>query len=223
MNGSFLSHIPLIGNKSKGIQYYTYNAVPNCAIEISVSGQQPVLKTNLKEFTSDHLEVEVKHADNAGFGVFRCRVLLDGHEVFNNWVEINAITGLLGKGNMKNLADQTTVLINNICISHCFYDAPDKNNPGGLPDWDQFYVAVTPNFSAWLSMLAPPGSPLAGKPFKRLVLTAAHDIGMNSMQTAVAILQRAGPVFAQVCSSFLFLLYFHHVSDFSLHRHELLT
>jgi hypothetical protein len=153
----------------------------------------------LKQFTIDHLEVERKHTSPPYFnGIFRCRVLQKGREVFNKWVEINAITGNLGQGTMKSLVDQTSLVNNDICVTHCFYDAPHKGNIAGLPDWDQFYVTVSPNNSSWISIVAPTGSAAAGKPFRRLVLPAAHDVGMNSLHTSEVILQRAGPAFTEV-------------------------
>lgn len=38
----------------------------------------------------------------------------------------------------------------------------------------------------------PPGSDLANKPFNRMVLPSSHDIGMNSMSTAMSLLEKAG-------------------------------
>lgn len=188
-------------NPSKGIQCYTYNCVAGCTIELSVPGQAPLVKSGLKQFTIDHLEVERKSTKPPTFnGVFRCRVLQDGHEVFNKWVEINSITGMLGQGTMKTLVDQTSTVTGELCVSHCFYDAPGKDNIAGLTDWDQFYVTVAPNNSSWMSTLAPLGSAAAGKPFRRLVLPAAHDVGMNSLHMSEVVLQRVGNVFTQVRS-----------------------
>ena len=196
-------------NPSKGIQCYTYNCVPGYSIELSVPGPSPLIKSGIKQFTIDHLEVERKNTSLPVFnGIFRCRVLQNGREIFNKWVEINSVTGMLGQGTMKTLVDQTSVINNDVCVTHCFYDAPPKDNIAGLPDWDQFYVTVSPNNSAWMSIIAPTGSPLAGKPFRRLVLPAAHDIGMNSLHSSDVILQRVGPVFTNVMILFLLVIIF---------------
>ncbi|EXJ57616.1 hypothetical protein A1O7_07965 [Cladophialophora yegresii CBS 114405] len=189
-------------NPTKGIQCYIYNCVSGCSIELSVPGKLPLIKSELKQFTVDHLELERKDTTPPHFnGIFRCRVLLDGREVFNKWLEINAITGTLRQGTMKTLVDQTSLISNEICVTHCFYDAPHKGNIAGLPFWDQFYVTVSPNNSAWMSTLAPLGSVAASKPFRRLVLPAAHDVGMNSLLTSDIILQRVGGAFAKVVDS----------------------
>ena len=44
----------------------------------------------------------------------------------------------------------------------------------------------------WMGDLAPSGSAQAAKPFRKLILPAAHDIGMNSMQSCEAIMKN-GP------------------------------
>lgn len=161
-----------------------------------------VTKSELKQFTRDHLEVDSKDIEGPFnyVGVFRCRVIQNGQEVLNKWVEINSGTGNLGKGNMKDLEDQTTVISNGLCITYSFYDAPGKGNLAGLPYWDQFYVSVSPNHISWMSSVAPIGSSVASKPFSRFVLPAAHDVGMNSLQNSILCLQRAGAEFFNVLS-----------------------
>ena len=54
---------------------------------------------------------------------------------------------------------------------------------------DQCYVTVCSiDNKSWMGSLAPVGSPQAQLPFSRFVLAAPHDNGINSMQTADAIL-----------------------------------
>jgi len=43
-----------------------------------------------------------------------------------------------------------------------------------------------------MSRLVPPGSDKESKPFHRFVLPSAHDVGMNSMQSSEAILEKIG-------------------------------
>jgi hypothetical protein len=78
------------------------------------------------------------------------------------------------------MQNQTSVITNEAIVSYGFYDA--GTGVAGLPNCDQLWVTVTPNHSGWMGQLAPPGSPQASKPFSKLCLPAAHDIGMNSMQ-----------------------------------------
>jgi hypothetical protein len=176
---------------SKGIQCYSYNSVSDCQIEFSVPGKI-LTKTSLKQWTNDHLEVDKTNIPGPfNFnGVFRCRVIQQATELFNKYVEINVLTGNLQSGNMKDMLDQTSVLANGVSISFTFYDAPNKS-VAGLPTSDQFYVSVTGDNSNWMGVVAPPHSPVAAQPFTRLILPAAHDIGMNSLQNAEACIQNA--------------------------------
>jgi hypothetical protein len=120
-------------------------------------------------------------------------------------VDINTLTGNLEAGTLKTAENQTSVVTNDTVVCYGFYDA----GPGeaGLPKSDQFYVTVTPNYSNWMGEVAPPGSQQASKPFVKMFLPAAHDIGMNSMQSADAVLRSSAlvdvlksinPVFAKV-------------------------
>jgi hypothetical protein len=180
---------------SKGIQVYSYNSVPSCQIEFSVP-KQTISLSNQKEFTTNHLEVDKKNLP--GFfnfsGIFRFRVTKDGAEVINRWVQINTLTGNLEGGNMRDMTDQTSVIANDVIVTYLFYDS-DNYGTAGLPKYDQCYVTVTPNYSQWMSTVAVQGSPYASKPFTSFVLPAAHDIGMNSMQHAEAILGNASAIF----------------------------
>jgi hypothetical protein len=187
---------------SKGIQCYSYNCIPDCQIEFSVP-KKVVVKTQLNQYTVDHLEVD--KANISGVfnysGIFRCRVTQNGNEIMNKWVQINSLTGNMEQGNMKNMVDQVSVVSNNICIAFTLWDSPENKNSAGLSTWDQFYVTVSPNYSSWMSNVAPPGTAAASKPFTRFVLPAAHDIGMNSMQNADACLQNVPTQFFGLLTS----------------------
>jgi hypothetical protein len=189
---------------SKGIQCYTYSCVPDCRIELSVPGQF-LIKSDLKQFTLD--QIAVKKANIPGIfnftGIFRCRVLQNGGEVMNKWVQINTLTGNMEEGNMKVMEDQISVISDNLCITYSFWDAPNQKNEAGLPTLNQFYVAVSPNSSQWMSTIAPIGSPYGTNPFTRFVLPAAHDIGMNSMQNADACLQNLPDQFLEFLAASL--------------------
>lgn len=106
---------------------------------------------------------------------------------------------------MTSMVNQTSIVANDIIICYGFYDA--GLGVAGLPEQDQCYVTVTPNYSSWMGNVAPAGSAEAGKRFSKLVLPAAHDIGMNSMQSAdavlssdalVNVLSTINPVFAKI-------------------------
>ena len=106
------------------------------------------------------------------------------------WVDVNSITGNLENGTMNNLAQTPSVFVEDCIISYGFYDA----GPGaaGLPKQHQCYVTVTHNYENWMRDVIPPNTDKADRPFRKLVLPSSHDIGMNSMQTAQALLKNAG-------------------------------
>jgi hypothetical protein len=186
----------------KGIQCYSYNCVPDCQIEFSVPGKV-LVKTDLKLFTNDHLEVDKSKIPGtfSYTGIFRCRVTQNGNELMNKWVEINTLTGNMEQGNMKAMEDQLAVVTENIIITYSFWDSPEHKNLADLPTSEQFHVTVSPNYSNWMSIVAPARSSLAAKPFTRFVLPAAHDVGMNSMQNADACLQNAPSQFIDLLIS----------------------
>ena len=172
---------------SKGIDCYSFVAVPGSQVEFSVPGSA-IVRNQVKAFAKDHLEVDKAHIKGPfNFsGTFSFKVSHNGGEITNQSVEINALTGSLGASTMTAMENQISIVTNDIIVCYGFYDA----GPGvaGLPSSDQCYVTVTPNYSGWMGEVAPQGSPQASKPFSSLFLPAAHDIGMNSMQSADAVL-----------------------------------
>ncbi|KAG9243922.1 PLC-like phosphodiesterase [Calycina marina] len=191
---------------SKGIDCYSYIGAEGCQIHFSVPGQN-LVKNQLKQYVKDHLEVD-KHNIEGIFdftGDFSFKVLFNGNQITRQSVEVNALTGTLGKSTMTNMENQTSIVTKDHIVCYGFYDS----GPGvaGLPSSDQCYVTVTPNHSNWQGHVAPPGSPQAAKPFAKLFLPAAHDIGMNAMQTCnallassalVEVLTKINPVFSKV-------------------------
>jgi hypothetical protein len=191
---------------SKGIQCYSYIAVPGCRIEFSVPGST-VVRDQLRSFSNDNVEVDTDkiHGVFNFTGTFSFKVTKNGTQIAYESVEINALTGNLEAGSMKTMENQTSVVLSDIIVSFGFYDA--GLGVAGLPSSDQCYITVTPNYSGWMSDVAPTGSPQAFKPFSKLCLPAAHDIGMNSMQNADAVLTssalielmtKISPIFAKV-------------------------
>jgi hypothetical protein len=97
-----------------------------------------------------------------------------------------------GDGTMTTIANTHSVIHPDprIIVSYGFYESGTGHDI--LPDRHQCYITVTPNYSDWLGQVAPIGSPQRDQPFRRLVLPAAHDVGMNSMQNCATILKHAG-------------------------------
>jgi hypothetical protein len=80
---------------SKGIQCYTYIGVDGVEVQYSVP-KQDVTKRD-RGFAQDHLEVEKKNIGALRMtGRFQFVVRKDGHEVTNQWCDINALTGKSG-------------------------------------------------------------------------------------------------------------------------------
>jgi len=111
----------------------------------------------------------------------------------------------MAAGTMKSMADQASRVTNEAIVCYGFYDS----GPGvcGLPNLNQCWVTVSPNYSQWLSQVAPSGSEQANHGFRKLMLPAAHDIGMNSMQSSdvvlastalVDVLTQINPIFAKI-------------------------
>ena len=173
---------------SKGIQCYSYVAVPGCEIEFSVPGST-LVKNELRQFANDHLEVDKDHIKGpfSFNGTFAFKVSQNGQQIANESLNINVLSGDLEGGSMKSMENQLSIVTPNVIVNYGFYDA----GPGvaGLPSSNQCYVTVTPNYSSWMQSVAPPGSPEAEKPFTKLFLPAAHDIGMNSMAEASAVIK----------------------------------
>ncbi len=192
---------------SKGIQIYSYIGVRGCEIEFSVPGQT-LTRNQFRVFSDDHLEVDkdkIKKGPFNFWGTFSFTVKRNGNQISQESVEINALTGNLGGGSMKSMANQGSLVTNDVIIAYGFYDA--GSGVAGLPKSDQCYVTISPNYSGWQEQLAPSGSPQASKPFKKLFLPAAHDIGMNSMQMADAVITsdalvevmiKINPIFAKL-------------------------
>lgn len=183
---------------SKGIQCYSYIAIPGAQIVFSVPGTT-ITKTDLRQFANDHVEVDKVHIKGPfNFtGTFSFVVMFNGQQITTQNIDINTLTGDLEGGSMKTMENQTSVVTNDIIVSYGFYDA----GPGvaGLPSADQCYVTVSPNYSSWMHDVASPGSPQADKPFTKLFLPAAHDIGMNSMTSASAVI--SSPALVDVMTS----------------------
>jgi len=191
---------------SKGVQCYSYVAVPGYQIEFSVPGTS-INRNQLRAFSCDHLEVDkdkIRGAFNFT-GTFSFKVTHNGSQIACESVNINTLTGNLEAGTLKTIENQTSVVTNEAIVCYGFYDA----GPGvaDLPKSDQCFVTVTPNYSNWMGEVAPPGSQQASKPFSKLFLPAAHDIGMNSMQSAdtvlksnalVEVMTTINPVFAKI-------------------------
>ncbi|KAJ4297362.1 hypothetical protein N0V88_004280 [Collariella sp. IMI 366227] len=177
---------------SKGVHVFTYIAVPGCSIELSVPGQT-ITVNELNRFSNVTMEVDAR-AIKSFFdkrGRFTFKVFLHRNQVTEQWIDVNAITGNANGGTMESIANTPSIFHgDNLIVSYGLYEA--GNGHGLLPNRHQCYITVTPNYSNWIGSLAPPGSQLEKKPFSRLVLPAAHDVGMNSMQSSEAVLQKVG-------------------------------
>ncbi|KAF2853292.1 PLC-like phosphodiesterase [Plenodomus tracheiphilus IPT5] len=175
---------------SKGIQCYTYIAVDNVEVEYIVP-KNNAKRSEQQQFHLNHLEVESSNLGHFKFtGRFEFIVRRDGRELTKQWVNVNTMTGKLEDGSMINMDQTPSIIIEDLIIAYGFYDA----GPGlaNLPKQHQCYVTVTPNYENWMRDTIPQDSDKSTRPFSRMVLPAAHDIGMNSMSTSLSLLANAG-------------------------------
>ncbi|KAH7384478.1 PLC-like phosphodiesterase [Pyrenochaeta sp. MPI-SDFR-AT-0127] len=177
---------------SKGIKCFTYIAVDGVEIEFSVP-KSNVKRSNQHEFTIDHLEVDKRHLGTFDFtGKFEFIVRRDGRELTKQWVDVNSMTGKIENGSMVDMSQTPSIFVDNgdLIVVYGFYDA----GPGlaQLPKQHQCYVTVTRNYENWMRDVIPQGDDKSNRPFNKMVLPSAHDIGMNSMQTSMELLKNAG-------------------------------
>jgi hypothetical protein len=175
---------------SKGILCFTYLSVPGVSVEYTVPGTS-VAQSSQHDFTTDHLEVDKKDLSTFSLtGEFSFTVRRDGRDLTRQSICVNAVTGKLSNGDMMYMDRTPSIFIEDLVIAYGFYDA----GPGyaGLPKQHQCYVTVTPNFAHWMRDTIPQDAEISTRPFNRMVLPAAHDVGMNSMGTCLAVLKNAG-------------------------------
>jgi len=84
---------------SKGVQIYSYIAVPNVQIEFSVPRQRLTINET-RVFRKDRLEIDKKNiSGHFNFtGTFEFQVIHDGREIAKEFVNINTVTGNLESG-----------------------------------------------------------------------------------------------------------------------------
>nr|CDP22854.1 Putative phosphatidylinositol-specific phospholipase C [Podospora anserina S mat+] len=175
---------------SKGVQVFTYIGVPDISIELSVPKQ--TITRRDQGFWSGTLEVEARNIDSFfnKKGRFTFKVFHRGNQITEQWIDVNALTGNASGGTMESIAETPSIFHDNFIISYGLYEAGPGHEP--LPNQHQCYVTVTQNYTNWITNLAPPGSDFEKKPFHRLVLPSAHDVGMNSMESSAALLRKVG-------------------------------
>lgn len=175
---------------SKGIKCYAYIGAPDITLEFSVP-EKTVTRREQHKFTTDHLEVESKNLPRFKFtGRFSFKVSSKGKEITTQWTDVNSLTGSLENGTLNTMDQTPAVFKEGLVVCYGFYDA----GPGhaGLPKQHQCYVTVTREMGDWMRELVPPNSSAEKQKFSKMVLPSAHDIGMNSMTTSMAMLQKAG-------------------------------
>ncbi|KAE9988839.1 hypothetical protein EG327_003202 [Venturia inaequalis] len=184
---------------SKGIQLYTFIGIGKCQISYTVPGFS-IIREQPGTY-NDHLEVDKAQIQGLFnfVGRFQFNVSVNGKAITSQYVDINTLTGNMESGTMKSNVDQRSVVTNELVVTYGLYDA--GQGQAGLPKSDQCYVTVTKNQSNWQGTMAPAGSTQEKSPFSLFVLPSAHDIGMNSMETADLLLQKAATPFLGVLKS----------------------
>ncbi|XP_014557185.1 hypothetical protein COCVIDRAFT_97717 [Bipolaris victoriae FI3] len=175
---------------SKGVKCFAYIAVDGVEIEYTVP-KRSARRSEQREFLFDHLEIESSNLPRFKFtGNFEFIVRRDGRELTKQWVAVNSMTGKVEDGTMVNMEQTPALFPEDVVITYGFYDA----GPGlaELPKQHQCYVTVTPNYENWMRDKIPQDSDLANRPFHKMVLPSAHDIGMNNMSSSLSLIKNAG-------------------------------
>ncbi|EUC49183.1 hypothetical protein COCMIDRAFT_33444 [Bipolaris oryzae ATCC 44560] len=175
---------------SKGVKCFAYIAVDGVEIEFTVP-KHSIRRSEQREFLFDHLEIELSNLPRFKFtGNFEFIVRRDGRELTKQWVAVNSMTGKVEEGTMVNMEQTPALFPEDVVITYGFYDA----GPGlaELPKQHQCYVTVTPNYENWMRDKIPQDSDLANRPFHKMVLPSAHDIGMNNMSSSLSLIKNAG-------------------------------
>lgn len=187
---------------SKGIKLTTYNTIPDLTTTFSVPGETLTKSRPLGAHAQDRLEVESSRLPRFKFsGDFEVHVAglrgREDHALLQRSVGVNTLTGKLEVGGIGC----GTVFVDGqagggkgegdgVVVTYTFYDA----GPGlaHLPKQHHCAVTTTVDKAAWMARVVPSASPLADTPFRKMVLPAPHDAGMNSLDTATFLLERAG-------------------------------
>ena len=178
---------------SKGVHIFTYISVGGVWIELSVP-KQSVRVDRVGDFWNGTLEVEMRNIDSFfnKSGRFTFKVFRGDQLVTEQWVNVNSITGDASGGTMDNIASTPAIFYGgDVIVTYGMYEA-GPGHGGILPNRHQCYITVTANHIDWMGRLVPPGSPHEEKPFGRLVLPSAHDVGMNSMESSEKVLKKVG-------------------------------
>src|SRR4051812_32878487 len=109
---------------SKGVDVYSYIAVPNCEVLFNVPGEE-VKNTDRENFQSRHMEIDSKHIEGRWSfdGEFSFRVIKDGREITKQWNVVSVVSGDLKDGTMLKISATPSIVDGDIIISYGFYDA----------------------------------------------------------------------------------------------------
>ncbi|KLO11836.1 PLC-like phosphodiesterase, partial [Schizopora paradoxa] len=164
---------------SKGVDYYSYIALPNTSIAFAGPDVGSTL-TSADNFMKSHLEIDSGNLPWFTFtGTFDWDIDRNGMSIIERQQEINSLTGNLESGDFSFMMNTPAVLGPDYTVTYGFYDA--GSGIAGLTNADQSWVTVVPKFSDWMGDVAPPNSSQEQQPFSTFVLAAAHDGGMNTM------------------------------------------
>lgn len=170
---------------SKGVQVYSWIANPGYTVRFAVPGTT-ISHTQMSSWSNDHIEVDSSKI-SGWTGTFSFTVTDPNNaQVIRKANDISTWSGNLEGGDMTTLENMQSLVAPACIVTFGFYDS--GSGLFGLPNFDQCWVTVTPNWSNWIGVYAPLGSPQASKPFTTLVLPSAHDVGMNSISNCMAIL-----------------------------------
>lgn len=171
---------------SKGVDCYSYLTDARYSVQFTAP-KEAVQPTGLHVVNHANLQVDSSNLPWYEFtGRFQWNAQENGATVASQYNDINTVTGNLNGGTMMVMLNTPSILASDHSIAYGFYDA----GPGttGLTNQDQSYAYFTDPLASWMGDLTNASPDAANQPLHSLVLAGAHDTGMNTMNTTIAIL-----------------------------------
>ena len=176
---------------SKGVESYAY--LTNSAFSMNFS-----VPKNEQSETAQNTMIKINQQVDSGnisgafnyTGPYTWEAMVNNAKVATKTNLISSLTGNLEGGDMTDMMNMPSIIgttgSKSYAISYGFYDAGP--GVGGLTNQDQCYAYLTDCYESWMDGLVRAFPAAAGKPFHQFFLPGVHDAGMNTMNSANALL-----------------------------------
>lgn len=182
---------------SKGVESYTYLTNTSFQMDFSVPKNE---QSETEQNTMIKINQQVDSGNISGAfnytGPYTWEALVNGAKVASKTNQISSLTGNLEGGDMTDMMNMPSIVGNigsqGYAVSFGFYDAGP--GVGGLTNQDQCYAYLTDSYESWMDGLVRAFPAAGAKPFHQFFLPGVHDAGMNTMNSANAILDSTSAV-----------------------------